>query len=243
MSFKKAAEYNQNKIDVVYSQCQKIETIFKSNQWKNEKCFLIGGGESVNKWDLNKLTKVRVIGVNKAFLRYSYLDILYFMDIPLYEAIKQRKIDEFEKEEVYKRWQEFKGVKVCLSPLNYYPADRDIYFIKRSYIPLVSREITKVYGGACSGFGALMLAIILGANPIYLLGYDLKVENNKTHWHKGYKNQKVEEFKNNLITYKKQFELFSKIFKSIGISIFIVGDKEDTALTCFPIISFEEALK
>jgi hypothetical protein len=45
--------------------------------------------------------------------------------------------------------------------------------------------------GGNSGFAALNLADILGADPIYLLGFDLKGENGVTaNWHSGYSHTK-----------------------------------------------------
>ncbi len=40
--------------------------------------------------------------------------------------------------------------------------------------------------GDNSGYAALNLAVCLGANPIYLLGFDCKHTNGKSHWHAGH---------------------------------------------------------
>ena len=41
--------------------------------------------------------------------------------------------------------------------------------------------------GDNSGFCALQLALLLGYTEIYLLGFDLRVEGTKTHFHSGYR--------------------------------------------------------
>ena len=105
----------------------------------------------------------------------------------------------------------------------------------------MSKDITHgIYGGNNSGFGALMLAIALGANPIYLLGYDMKIES-KTHWHSGYPNQNAEKLRNRLLIFKKQFEEFANPIKKLGIDI--VNLNPNSALSCFKICSPSTVLK
>ena len=54
----------------------------------------------------------------------------------------------------------------------------------------------------------------------------------KTHWHEGYKHQKIDSVKNILPKFIKEFESFSSIINKQKISV--VNLNQDSALNCFP---------
>jgi hypothetical protein len=59
--------------------------------------------------------------------------------------------------------------------------------------------------GSNSGFCAFQLALLLGYTNIYLLGIDLVVDKDRTHYHKGYPPTK--DFGGKLKTYLHSFDL------------------------------------
>ena len=242
ISKKGAILQHQSTIDKVYIHCKKITEILQNNQWFRKRCFIIGGGESLKNFDFNKLRGELVIGINKTFIDYSNIDILYFMDIPFYAAIKSGQYDKFENFKVYDLWKSLKTIKVCLSPFEFYPLDQDIYCVRRLYVPEVSQDLNHgIYPGNNSGFGAISLAVILGCNPIYLLGYDMQCKE-KTHYHKGYIDSNIEDMREKVDTYKRQLEQFAHKFLELGINIININTEEGTALRCFPIKTIDEVL-
>lgn len=87
-----------------------------------------------------------------------------------------------------------------------------------------------------SGIGAIALAIHAKVKGIILLGYDVQKTNNKAHWHgnhpEGLGNAgKIE-------NWPVKFAKFAK-----GVDIPIINASRETALTCFPRMPLEAALK
>ena len=92
---------------------------------------------------------------------------------------------------------------VCLCPVSYKLLQTlDGYSLIKLPAPAYIFAFCRTYPGNNSGFGALQLAFHLGANPIYLLGFDMKYKRAKlpktwvklpraykhpiTHFHQGY---------------------------------------------------------
>jgi len=218
------------KADEVYACHKKITDVFPSSAWQGKRCFIIGGGESIKGIDFNRLKGEHVIGVNRSF-EFVDTEILFLMDIKFHDEVTKGTLNEYTKKDVKKKWDEFKGVKVLLCPVSPYPLDSTIHMVRRIERKYVSLDISEgVYGGSNSGFGALMLAIAMGANPIYLLGYDLRVEH-FTHWHSGYPKQTYYEQKEKTIRFRDGFMEFSKTIKSLGFNV--VNLFRDSGINCF----------
>lgn len=212
-----------------------VSAALKSNTWQGKRCFIIGGGESLKNLDLSKLQGERVIGINRAFEKYP-VDILYMMDAPFYESIVQKKLDVFTGEPVLERFRSFKGVKVALSPITEYKYPPDIYVVRMKVDGKLSVDLNDgIFGGTNSGFGAIQLAMCLGANPIYLLGYDMCAPTT-THWHKGYPNQTVEGMRTKLLGYLLEMQEAASDIKSLGFTLYNVN--KESALTCFPFAEY-----
>lgn len=216
-----------------------VTKVLKSGQWKGNRAFIIGGGPSVTEFDVSLLKGEKVIGVNRAFELYPDIDVWYGMDTSFYESLRQREFGE----DKYKAWQQGKFVKVMLCPVSPYKfADNDLYFVRRLGEPQVSFDLDRgIYGDKNSGFGAMMLAVALGANPIYLIGMDMKVDGSKTHFHDGYPKQNVSHFRSKLEEYRKEFERIAPMLLKEGVVIFNLS--LDSALECFPKRRVEDVLR
>lgn len=213
-----------------------VHTILRDGQWRGRRCFIIGGGESIKGVDLSPLSHELTIGINKSFLHIS-TDILYMMDTPLYTSIVSRELDRRQREPVYDRYREFPGVKVMLCPMNPYAIGEGTYVIRRSLLSGLQRSIqTGISGGTNSGFGAVMLAMALGANPIYLLGYDFV----GGHWHSGYPGQDLVVFQNKLAMYRQEFERCAPGISELGFRV--VNLNPVSELRCFEFQTVEEVL-
>ena len=135
----------------------------------------------------------------------------------------------------------YTGKRIFLTPMELNKYGNEVYLIKRNWEPSVNRiDLDEgIYGGQNSAIGAINLAIALGANPIYLLGYDMKCEG-KTHYHKGYPDRDPIQFNAKLKEYKKEIEELSKLWRESNTAIFNLGPDSD--LTCFPFADLNRVL-
>ena len=77
-----------NRMNSVYAGGHKITEIFQSGQWKGQRCFIVGGGESLKGFDFSFLHGEKVIAVNRAYEDVPDADIWYAMDIRMYNDIR-----------------------------------------------------------------------------------------------------------------------------------------------------------
>ena len=84
-----------------------------------------------------------------------------------------------------------------------------------------------------SGAGAIMLARCMGAERIYLLGYDLQSGNGRAHWHGDHPS----ELRNadSMPTWPKKFAGLARRLEGLKV----LNCTRDTALTAFPRASLE----
>ena len=92
--------------------------------------------------------------------------------------------------------------------------------------------------GDNSGYAALNLAVCLGANPIYLLGFDCKHENGRSHWHDGHIQKQEEERAKKWV---KRFNVAAETLAPTKLQV--VNLNPDSALECFEKMWPEEVLR
>lgn len=192
--------------------------------WAGETCFIVGGGPSLIGFDFERLRgRGRIIAINRAYEFVPFADIHYFMDNKYYRRV-QRELT----------WREFKGVKVYLN-MSAYRVAGDVISIPSRGRPGLSRSIGEgIYHGGNSGAGAIGLAYCLGANPIYLLGYDCKRTLENTHFHSGYGVNLGNGTLGRLIP---EFNLLAAPLRAAGVKV--VNLNPDSAIRCFPFSTFE----
>lgn len=215
--------------------------------WHGRRCFIIGGGPSLETINPALLSGELVLGVNKAF-RFCDVTLNYAMDVGFYDALTNPQRDDPAEQETTAAWNVYTGIKVFLQVNRKFKYTDNIYIIKRLINSKISRNVDAgIYAGDNSGFGALMLAVALGANPIYLLGFDMRVRLNdrevmahdneyinhgRTHWHEGYKNQRPRKLQIKLDDFKKTFEEMAPALAEAKIEVVNLGP--DSGLACFP---------
>jgi len=152
--------------------------------WRGQRCFLIGGGPSLKGFDFDRLHGERVIAINKAFYDAPFADIMFAMDRPLIDELQSGRLGANYRD----AFRDFGGLKIWLDISGYvYPPD--VYSLPSAGEIGWTRSLRAgLYHGQNSGYGALNLAMVLKANPIYLLGYDLKEgPAGEKHYHDGYR--------------------------------------------------------
>lgn len=211
-----------------------ITDVLPTGVWKDQTCFLIGGGPSLINFDFSLIKDFPTIGTNKTFTKYSST-IVYAMDERFYSMVTYAQKAEWKK--LHQQWLEYKGIKVFARRSRKFKFDESVYVVNSLSNKTMSFDLKKgIYSGNNSGFGALMLAIGLGTTRIGLLGYDLKVQGKdggiKTHFHEGYEYQSKSSFQSKLNAFRMCFEEFSSVIAQQGVEV--INLNLDSALECFP---------
>jgi len=201
--------------------------------WKDKRCFVIGGGPSLRGFDFSSLKGEHTIAVNRAF-EYLSSTIIFFMDNETF--YKELMSGQFGK----KAKERFIGSKALKISLNIEGAryEYGVYSVPMSKDPQMTTDLKDgLFEGDNSGYAALNLAVCLGANPIYLLGFDMKSNGTgKQSWfHSGYRSVGKD------YVYKKWIRYFEEavpIIDSLGIKV--INLNPDSALRCFEFGEFEK---
>jgi hypothetical protein len=218
----------------------KVTDRLNSNSFLNRRCFIIAGGESLQGFDYNRLSNDLSIGINKSFQYFKDATINYSMDQDFYDKIHDGRLSKFSNIDVLQKWNEFRGIRIFLCPLSIKQFEKDVYLIKRTHSDIISRDLSYgIYPGRNSAVGALMLAIALGANPIYLLGYDMHAKT-KSHWHDGYPDRDLVQFNHKLEDYRKEFEALAPMIADSGFTVY--NTNPDSSLRCFEFADIDKVL-
>jgi len=219
--------------------------------WKEERCWIVGGGVSFPKqfgvpdevidkvtcgelspyvytfW-MKMLRNEKVIGTNMAYLLGEELiDILLFSDSPFFR-VHHIGINAFS------------GLKIsCAQLRNDFPEhQKGIEVINKDLRQGISvKPKNKVRWNGHTGGAAINLAVLLGVKEIYLLGFDMRAdEQGRTHWHGEYKYKHKKIIKK---TKQKTFDVFKGSFQFINrdakrLGVKIVNVNLDSAILEFP---------
>jgi len=162
----------------------------KDGAWKGHRAFIIGGGPSLKGFDWKLLRREKTIGVNKAILKI-FPDIMIGMDYRFWNKLLSGDLGDV----ILRRVKRMKGLKI------YFRTGKSLAnkFSWANLIEIVPNQNNKnafttsfskgLGHGKNSGFTALNVAVNLRANPIYLLGFDMKGHpstKKQVWWHEGY---------------------------------------------------------
>ena len=201
----------------------------RDNMWKGERCFILGGGPSLREFDWTLLRGERVIAVNRAFEVYPDADITCSLDQRWLAWTTNGKLGP----DAQAAYRSYKGAILMVH----------VYGTKSDYPPRIQlveghgnpNELSPSlkYGlgyASNSGFVALNLALVLGCNEVYLLGFDMKggSDGYQAHFHNGYPERQRR------TVYKKFMLAFDKVAAMAQEKARIVNLNPDSALECFP---------
>lgn len=145
-----------------------------ANSWYNQRVFIIGGGPSLPIDKISGLEgKGKIIAVNDAFKIAPWADLLTFADKIWYD---------WNREQVDALTMPVIGGyinNIVIPGVEHWPSI--------SPHGLIGKNGHVV--GDNAGHQALSLAIWFGAKEIVLLGFDLDIEVEQTHWHNFHKRQ------------------------------------------------------
>jgi hypothetical protein len=187
-----------------------------------KRCFIIGGGPSINDIDFAPIKSEFVIGINEAFRFGTWIDIWFFADSDIYKN---------HREEIVK-WPN--RIVSCAGAAK---NKKKIEWYERCRQHTICFEPNKLAfpgRGANSGATAINLAIREGFEEIILLGYDMQQVDGKCNYHDYYKKG----------TRPDLYERFTEVFKKIAkeTTVKIINANPDSALNCFPKCELKELL-
>lgn len=93
-----------------------------------------------------------------------------------------------------------------------------------------------LHTGQNSGYQGVGLALAAGGAPVYLLGYDMKFDNGRSHWHPDHPCPVGESM---------YYVTFHSYFKELARALprgTVVNCSPGSAMTCFPMSTIEEEL-
>lgn len=206
--------------------------VLPDGSWKGKPCFIVGGGPSLRNFDWDLLKGKRTIGVNRAYEMFDPT-VIFSMDTRFLLWIKQEKYGP----EATRRFAMSTAYRVWLCTYNCrLPEEILILKVWKTYgqgkraFPATMRE--GIGHGHNSGYGALNLAACLGANPIYLLGFDMKYEAEhgqmQSHWHKGHP---VAHQPDTVLKFIQYFPYVEREAKKMGLRI--INLNPESGLDCF----------
>ncbi len=229
--FNYALDGTRGNVKFDYDRGRFLYDVMPERAWKGQRCFIIGGGESLCGFDFLTLKNELVIGINRAYERMD-CTIMFAADNQFYNWIISGRLGQAVKD----KFDDFKGFRVWLDSSGYdYP--RGIFVLKKTNSQILASSMKDGIGGRSnSGFAALNLAACLGANPIYLLGFDMKGKNGRqAWWHGGYPdNQRDGVYP----VFIKDFERSVDELKKRNIEVINLND--DSELRCFEFGKFED---
>jgi hypothetical protein len=175
---------------------------------------------------LTPLHNKNVIGTNVAFKLGNWVSVLYFCD----KHFCKTNLNEIK---------EFPNLKVSCAQ-NLLPelaAEAGVKRLKRDYKYGLSTDPSTIAWNWNSGAGAINLAILAGAKRILLLGFDMKDQDKKTHWHTEYNSATL---RGTFRRFLKRYPQIAADAKAAGVEVLNVSP--DSAIEVFPRVSLQDVL-
>lgn len=160
--------------------------------WEGQDAYLIGGGSTLKRFNFDSLKGLNTIGINDAYmLGEDVVKYCLFGDASWFHKNSAAIAS-------------FKNPLVSCAP--------SLEQVTTDAVLSVHRRSIGIHDGGfigwnfSTGAAAINLAMNMGAHRIYLLGFDMRAHNGKTHWHS----------KNPLPTRDTVFARFLRGFKIIS---------------------------
>lgn len=185
--------------------------------WPGETAFLLAGGPSLQGFDSEQLRgHGRVIVVNDSFRLCPWADLLFFGD---------RQWWEWRRTEL----ESWTDRMITTAPIPD-PAVHRVTLTGKDGLEVLPDRVR----GNNSGYMAINVAYHLGVKRIVLLGYDMKLEGARTHWHKGY-DDKISLDRRRVVLGQEmlcEFPTLVEPLKTAGVEV--INANPDSAIECWP---------
>ncbi len=210
----------------------------------SKEVYIIGGGNSLSNFDFNKLKNKTTIISNKSifdvpnpnyFITTDYTFLIYLKKKGLYTTWKNTKCRKIFVVNCIADFIQYKRNKIIDTRYNLQYDLKDFHqVIICKSAKSIGFNFKTFNSGYNSGFSSFQLAILLGYNPIYLLGMDMVSVNQNTHYHAGY-GRSVDKMNENL---KNYLEHFLVVLKRLAIE-----KPELSIISCSPISLLNQVIK
>lgn len=138
-------------------------------KWEGQDAYLIGGGASLRSFDFNLLKGLNTLGCNDAYrLGREISSECIFGDASWWHKNIKVGLGEY-------------GSAFTVAPSLMRIQTRELIHLTRQRLGLHRGNV--VGWNFSTGAAAINLAANMGAKRIFLLGYDLRLEDGKSHWH------------------------------------------------------------
>jgi len=136
--------------------------------WRGQDCYIIGGGPSLRQFDWQLLRGKHTIGCNDAFrLGPDICNVCVFGDLKFWEAYKLQL-------------RMYGGMVVTNCPALYKASIPWLRCMKRKARGLF---LDALGWNASTGAAAANLALLMGAQRVFLLGFDMAMGKDGPNWH------------------------------------------------------------
>lgn len=164
--------------------------------------FIIGGGPSLIDFNFDRLKNYDTIAINKAIFHAPWAKYFITHDLAFFHKLTPDQFNKFKTTKTTKI--------LVMSPVTfpYMEIAKNKFYDRRPFhdkpagfsydlrildMIIISKQEQGIgltwdefRHGHNSGYSALQFAVIQGYNPIYLLGFDMRVDPDNAHWHEGY---------------------------------------------------------
>ncbi len=206
-----------------------IQHGFKKGSWAGKPAFIIGGGPSLlGLMGFEILRHQNVIACNRAH-ECGVASLVVTGDRRwLSQYLKNENMDP-----------SLPLVYAYRGPLTWVP-EHPVYVVKCSETRLWGRHFEEGITHGDTGIRATNIAAILGADPIYLLGFDMKGAGKQEWWHNGYP-------RTDALWYASFIERWRLVMESGQVTQRIInlrpdGEQEMPKLSCLPFVSWADVL-
>lgn len=216
---------------------QMLHEVLSDGAWAGRRAFIVGGGPSLHGFDFSRLAGELTIGINRAFEWFDPT-IIFSMDARFLNWVERGEFGD----EVAQRFREYdRGLKVFVDTSKKRIFSSDILLVDAIGGSQLSESLVDgLVCGQNSGHAALNLTYILGANPIYLLGFDMHGDGKgRQAWaHNGYPIVQRESIYHDFI--EKFDNIAAPSCESAGVRV--VNLNRQSALRCFEFGDIEDVI-
>ena len=192
------------------------------DRFKNKTVVCLASGPSITKCQVEivRNSECPTIAVNNTFQLAPWCDILFAADLRwwyrYFEEASQNKSELWTIKGVGEHF--YKRTKST-------PRINEVDFVRH---PCLGKGNVVSHGGN-SGYIAINLAYLFGANKIVLVGYDHQHTNNKTHWHGDHDKKQFTQNAGDTDRWLDNFDILAGELKEEGVDL--VNCSISTAIT------------
>lgn len=204
-----------------------MRLVHADRRWSG-RCIVAASGPSLTEAVAARCRGERVVAVNDAYRLLPWAEVKYACDQAWWE-IHHKNVLSGE------RWTSH-----SLSPKNDKRAISDqlgLMVIEGRNGDGFSHDPAVIHYASNSGFQAVNLALLFGADPIILVGFDMREVDRKRHFFGNHKAPLRDGHQ-----FGPWIASFARAAKTLGDSPRIINATPGSALTCFPMLPLDEAL-